>query len=65
MIEYKKCIVCKKLFEVNDKICSFPTNKMRRRNNCVTCSKKCSRIYLRIYTIIKNKIIRKLKEKND
>lgn len=58
-----KCIICReKYLKENGKIIGKPHSRLRtiQRKNSVTCSKECSRIYLRIYTYMRKN--RKVKE---
>ena len=48
----KKCIICEKeIYRASSK----GTKKLRRPRWSITCSKKCSKIYGRLYYYIKNK----------
>lgn len=52
----KKCIICEKEFN------TFPsagkganTIKSKRKSNAMTCSKSCSKVYIRIMTFISSR----------
>lgn len=54
-----KCIVCRKEFEIFEEgKGSHNQVKSKRRRNSITCSSKCSKIYVRIFSYIYNKLKR-------
>ena len=45
MNTFKNCIICGEEFEIGNKS-RVRKIKLTRGKNCVTCSRKCSRIYI-------------------
>ena len=43
-----KCIICEREFEKFDRPMKRSTGAIKRKNQSITCSKKCSKIYARI-----------------
>lgn len=54
--EKKKCIVCEKEFDRITAVSRRPRHRSYRKSTAITCSHRCSRIYMRIYRRIKEGI---------
>ena len=61
-IKEKDCIVCKNSFKYNTKIHTRGIPIGFRGRNAVTCSKKCSKIYIRIFNYAFHKFLNNKKE---
>lgn len=58
----KKCVVCLREFECYDYHRGARSSN-KRRSNCITCSKKCAKMYNRVYEYVKAKFRQNEKKK--
>ena len=62
-VEYKKCIICEKEFPIRkNKNGRRIKGAVLRQSNSITCSEKCSKVYLNCYRYIFQKFNRRRKQ---